>query len=209
MVAVLLYTWLAAASGSTNASLVAVSVSAPSGTLPAGATASRAAAAAYGRGFAFATYVHGTFPGTAAASAAWVCDVTVDLETGEVALTRVFVGQDQGLVINPDGVRHQLHGNVVQSLSRVLKEQVRFDESGAESREWGSYPLLTFPELPEIDVLLMERQEESPMGAGESASIPCAAAIANALFDATGVRFYTPPFTPEKVSAALRGKLER
>ena len=113
------------------------------------------------------------------------------------------------MMVNPDGVRHQLHGNVVQSLSRVLKEQVRFDEHGAESREWGSYPLLTFPELPDIDVVLMERQEEDPMGAGESASIPCAAAIANALFDATGLRFYAPPFTAEKVAAALRASTER
>lgn len=160
-----------------------------------------------GRGVAYARYVHSKFPGFGAAWSAWIADVEVDPDSGSVRVARVVVGQDTGMMVNPDGVRHQLHGNVVQSLSRVLKEQVRFDEGGAECREWGSYPLLTFPELPEIEVLLMERQEESPMGAGESASIPCAAAIANALFDATGVRFYAPPFTPKKVAAAIRGKL--
>ena len=96
-----------------------------------------------------------------------------------------------------------MQGNVVQALGRVLKEQVRFDASGVASREWGSYPLLTFPELPPIEVLLMPRQEEAPMGAGESASLPGAPAIANALFDATGVRLRRAPFTPEAVLAAL------
>ena len=163
----------------------------------------------HGRGVAYARYVHSKFPGFGAAWSAWIADIAVDPASGCVTVKRVVVGQDTGMMINPDGVRHQLHGNVVQSLSRVLKEQVRFDEKGAESREWGSYPLLTFPELPEIDVVLMERQEEDPMGAGESASIPCAAAIANALFDATGVRFYAPPFTAEKVAAALRSVIEQ
>jgi nicotinate dehydrogenase subunit B len=71
------------------------------------------------------------------------------------------------------------------------------------SREWGSYPLITFEELPAVDVVLMPRQGEPPMGSGESASVPGPAAIANALFDATGVRFYEPPFTPETVRARL------
>jgi isoquinoline 1-oxidoreductase len=115
----------------------------------------------------------------------------------------VVVGQDTGMMINPDGVRHQIHGNVVQALSRVLKEEVGFDAAGVENREWGSYPLLGFTELPAIDVLLMPRQHEPPLGAGESASVPGAAAVANALFDATGVRFYAPPFSPDKVRKRL------
>ncbi|KMO22126.1 molybdopterin cofactor-binding domain-containing protein [Methylobacterium platani] len=157
----------------------------------------------YGRGFAYAVYVHGPFPGKAAAWAAWVADVAVNRVTGEVAVTRVVVGQDSGLMINPDGVRHQIHGNVIQSTSRVLKESVGFDATGVTSREWGSYPILAFPQVPEIDVLLVPRPNEPPLGAGESASVPSAAAITNALFDATGIRFRELPLTAESVRAAL------
>lgn len=157
----------------------------------------------YGRGFAYAVYVHGKFPGTAAAWAAWVADVAVNKVTGEVALTRVVCGQDTGQVINPDGVTHQIHGNILQSTSRVLKEQVGFSSTAVTSKEWGAYPILTFPEVPDIDVLLIPRPDEPPLGAGESASVPSAAAIANAIFDATGIRFRELPLTPERVRAAL------
>ncbi len=158
---------------------------------------------AYGQGFAFATYVHGPFPGTAAAAAAWVCDVAVDTETGEVTLTRVFVGQDQGLVINPDGVRAQIHGNVIQTASRALREEVTFDQISPTPKSWASYPIQTFDEVPEIGTLLIERPEAPALGVGESAAVPAAAAIANAIFDATGIRLREAPFTPEKVRAAL------
>lgn len=152
-----------------------------------------------GRGIAYARYVHSKFPGFGAAWAAWIVDVEVDPASGNVRVTRLCVGQDTGMMVNPDGVRHQIHGNVVQTLSRVLREQVRFDDQGVASREWGSYPIIAFPDVPNIEVLLMPRQEESPLGAGESASLPGAPAIANALFDATGVRFVRAPFTPEAV----------
>jgi isoquinoline 1-oxidoreductase len=152
-----------------------------------------------GRGIAYARYVHSKFPGFGAAWAAWIVDVEVDPASGNVRVTRLCVGQDTGMMVNPDGVRHQIHGNVVQTLSRVLREQVRFDDQGVASREWGSYPIIAFPDVPNIEVLLMPRQEESPLGAGESASLPGAPAIANALFDATGVRFTRAPFTPEAV----------
>ncbi|MBE7196639.1 MAG: molybdopterin-dependent oxidoreductase [Parafilimonas terrae] len=157
----------------------------------------------YGRGFAYAVYVHGKFPGTAAAWAAWIADVAVNRKTGEVAVTRVVCGQDTGQVINPAGVRHQIHGNVIQSTSRVLKEEVRFSETGVSSLEWGAYPILAFPEVPAIDVVMVPRPDDPPLGAGESASVPSAAAIANALFDATGVRFRELPLTPERIRAAL------
>ncbi|PWK33800.1 xanthine dehydrogenase family protein molybdopterin-binding subunit [Cupriavidus plantarum] len=155
-----------------------------------------------GRGVAYARYIHSKFPGFGAAWAAWIVDVEVSPDTGNVRVTRLHVGQDTGMMVNPDGVRHQIHGNVVQSLSRVLREQVRFDAKGVASREWGSYPIATFPELPPIQVLLMPRQEESPLGAGESASLPGAPAIGNALFDATGIRFTRAPFVPEVVRGA-------
>src|SRR5205085_1793548 len=158
----------------------------------------------HGRGFAYALYVHSKFPGYGAAWSAWVTDVAVNRSTGEVSVTRVVVGQDTGLMINPAGVRHQIHGNVIQSTSRVLKEEVRFSETTAvASREWGAYPILTFPELPAIDVVMLDRPDEPPMGAGESASVPSAAAIVNAVYDATGVRFRELPLTPERVLAGL------
>jgi nicotinate dehydrogenase subunit B len=156
-----------------------------------------------GRGFAYAVYVHGTFPGTAAAWSAWVADVAVNRATGEVAVTRVTVGQDSGLMINPAGVRHQIEGNVIQSVSRVLKEQVTFSRTEVSSREWGGYPILTFPEVPAVEVLMLPRQDQPPLGVGESASVPSAAAIANAIYDATGVRFRELPFTPERIRAGL------
>ncbi len=159
-----------------------------------------------GRGFAYALYVHGPFPGRPAAWSAWIADVAVNKATGDVSVTRVVAGQDSGLMINPEGVRHQIHGNVVQSTSRALMEEVSFDRQSVTSREWGAYPIITFPQLPEIDVLMLPRQDQLPLGVGESASVPSAAAIANAIFDATGVRFREPPFTPERVLRGLRGE---
>lgn len=164
---------------------------------------------ARGRGFAYARYVHSKFPGFGAAWAAWVADVEVNRKSGELAVTRVVVGQDTGTMVNPDGVRHQIHGNVIQATSRALKERVTFGDNAVTSQEWGAYPILTFREVPVIEVVMMPRHGEPPMGTGESASLPGAAAIANALYDATGVRFRRPPFTPEVIRAALNdGKQE-
>ena len=157
-----------------------------------------------GRGFAYARYVHGQFPGVGAAWSAWIADVAVNKATGDVSVTRVVAGQDSGLMVNPDGVRHQIHGNIVQSTSRALMEEVAFDRTSVVTREWGTYPIIKFPELPKIDVLLLPRQDQPPLGVGESASVPSAAAIANAIFDATGVRFRELPFTPERILRGLR-----
>ena len=162
----------------------------------------------YGRGFAYAVYIHGPFPGKAAAWAAWVADVAVNKKSGEIAVTKVTCAQDSGMVINPDGVRHQIHGNIIQSTSRVLKEKVEFSSTAVQSKEWGGYPLITFPEVPAIDVLMVPRQDEPPLGVGESASVPSASAIANAVYDATGIRFRELPLTPELVLTALNGKTD-
>jgi nicotinate dehydrogenase subunit B len=159
-----------------------------------------------GRGFAYALYVHSQFPGYGAAWSAWIADVAVNKSTGDVSVTRVVAGQDSGLMINPDGVRHQIHGNVIQSTSRALMEEVSFERGSVISREWGAYPIITFPDVPEIDVLMLPRPDQPPLGVGESASVPSAAAIANAIFDATGVRFRELPFTPERILAGLRGE---
>jgi nicotinate dehydrogenase subunit B len=159
----------------------------------------------HGRGFAYALYVHSKFPGYGAAWSAWVADVAVNTSTGDVSVTRVVAGQDSGLMINPDGVRHQIQGNVIQSTSRALMEEVSFERGAVAAREWGAYPIIPFPDLPKIDVLMLPRQDQPPLGVGESASVPSAAAIANAIFDATGVRFREPPFTPERILKGLRG----
>lgn len=158
-----------------------------------------------GQGFAYARYIHSKWPGFGAAWAAWVADVEVNKKTGEVHVRRVVVGHDAGMMVNPAGVQHQVHGNVVQTTSRALKEQVRFDPvtQAVDTREWGSYPILSFREVPVIEVMHMPRQDEAPLGSGESSSVPGTAAIANAIFDATGVRFRAPPFTPEVVRAGL------
>jgi nicotinate dehydrogenase subunit B len=159
-----------------------------------------------GRGFAYALYVHSKFPGYGAAWSAWIADVAVNRATGDVSVTRVVAGQDSGLMINPEGVRHQIHGNIVQSTSRALMEEVSFERGAVTAREWGAYPIIKFPELPKIDVLMLPRQDQPPLGVGESASVPSAAAIANAIYDATGVRFRELPFTPERILKGLRGE---
>ena len=158
-----------------------------------------------GQGVAYARYVHSQWPGFGAAWSAWVADVDVNRATGEVHVKRVVVGHDAGLVINPAGLAHQVHGNVIQTTSRALKERVAVDpvSNVVANREWGSYPILSFREVPVIEVVSMPRPGEPPLGVGESSSVPGTAAIANAIFDATGVRFREPPFTPEVVRAAL------
>jgi nicotinate dehydrogenase subunit B len=161
-----------------------------------------------GRGFAYALYVHSKFPGYGAAWSAWIADVAVNKATGDVSVSRVVAGQDSGLMINPDGVRHQIHGNVIQSTSRALMEEVSFERGAVTAREWGAYPIIKFPDLPKIDVLMLPRQDQPPLGVGESASVPSAAAIANAIFDATGVRFRELPFTPERILKGLRGEAQ-
>lgn len=108
------------------------------------------------------------------------------------------------MIINPAGARHQIEGNVIQMLSRTLKEDVSFNTQGVTDLEWGAYPIISFKEIPPIEVVLVERQSEPPLGSGESASVPAPAAIANALFDATGQRLRTVPFTPDKILHALQ-----
>jgi nicotinate dehydrogenase subunit B len=157
----------------------------------------------HGRGFAYALYKHGQFPGSQAAWSAWVADVDVNRATGEVLVVRVTNGHDAGLMINPAGVQHQIHGNVIQSISRATREAVSFSQGMPTAREWGSYPVITFADLPQINTLMINRPDQPPLGVGESASVPSAAAIANAIYDACGVRFREPPFTPDKIRAGL------
>ena len=143
---------------------------------------------ASGRGFAFVQY-----EGTEALVAA-VVDVDVDTAQHTARVRRVFVAHDCGLIVNPDGLRNQIEGNVIQSISRTLKEAVAFDRSRVTSLDWRSYPILTFAEVPEsIEIELIDHPELPSVGAGEASSSPIPGAIANAIYDATGVRLRDVP----------------
>jgi CO/xanthine dehydrogenase Mo-binding subunit len=132
-----------------------------------------------------------------------VAEIEVDKRTGNIVATRVWGALDAGLVINPALVENQIVGQIVQATSRVLKEEVIFDNSGVTSVDWMSYPVLRFAEHPDVTPVVVQRLEEPSTGAGEEVMGATAAAIANAFFDATGVRLRQYPMTPERVRAAL------
>jgi nicotinate dehydrogenase subunit B len=134
-----------------------------------------------------------------------VAEVEVKRSTGEIRNTRFYVVHDCGQIINPDGVKNQIEGNVIQTVSRTLKEELKFSRSAVTSLDWASYPILTFPEVPEIVMELIDRPTEKPWGAGEPSAAVVPSAISNAVFDATGTRMRSVPYTPDKVKAALRG----
>ena len=132
-----------------------------------------------------------------------VADVEVDRSTGKVRVPRFYLVQDCGQIINPDGVKSQLDGNIIQTVSRTLIEEVKWDRSMVTTLDWASYPIITFPDVPELVYDLIDRPNERPWGAGEPAAAVVPSAIANAIFDATGVRMRSVPFTPAKMKAAL------
>jgi nicotinate dehydrogenase subunit B len=138
--------------------------------------------------------------------AAAVADVEVNKSSGKVTVRRVTLAHDCGLIVNPDGVKNQVEGNIVQGVSRALLEEVAFDGNGVTSLDWDSYPILKFPDVPDLDVVLINRPEVAPLGAGELATVPIPAAIANAIFDATGIRLREVPFTPKRILAGLQQK---
>lgn len=108
-----------------------------------------------------------------------------------------------GQIINPDGLKNQIEGNVIQTVSRTLIEDLQFDRSKVTSIDWATYPILTFPQAPDILIELIDRPDEKPWGAGEPSAAVVPSAISNAIFDAAGVRMRSVPFTPEKVKLAL------
>ena len=152
---------------------------------------------ASGRGFAYVHYKHNE------TYVAMALEVDVDRSSGAIRVRRVACGHDCGLIINPDALRAQIEGCILQTLSRALFEEVTFDRARVTSVDWASYPILTFPDVPDITIDLVNRPTEPPLGAGEAASAPVAAALGNAVFDATGVRLRTVPFTAQRVRAAL------
>ena len=135
---------------------------------------------------------------------ALTAEVEVERATGRVHVRRICVSHDCGLVVNPDGLRNQIEGGIIQTVSRTLLEEVKFDRNRVTSTDWASHPILRFSEVPDILIDLVERPNERPWGAGEPVAAVVPSAIASAIHDATGVRLRTIPFTPERVLAALR-----
>jgi CO/xanthine dehydrogenase Mo-binding subunit len=147
-----------------------------------------------GRGIGFARYKNG---------ACYVA-VIVEVEAGnEIAVKRVWAAIDAGLVINPDGLVNQTEGGIIQTVSWALKEAVQYDRSRILSSDWNDYPILTFEESPPVEVTIVNRPGEPPLGAGEGTQGPTVAAIANAVHNALGVRLRDMPFTRERVLSAL------
>jgi CO/xanthine dehydrogenase Mo-binding subunit len=134
-----------------------------------------------------------------------VAEVEVDRSTGEIRVPKFYIAHDCGQIINPDGLKNQIEGCVVQTMSRTLIEELKFNRSQVTSLDWDSYPILKFPQVPEIVIDLIDRPTEKPWGAGEPAASVIPSAISNAVFDATGVRLRSIPFTPAKVKAAAKG----
>lgn len=133
-----------------------------------------------------------------------VADVEVNRRTGHVQVTNFYVAHDCGQIINPDGLRNQIEGNVVQTVGRTLYEEIKFDRSRVTSVDWNSYRTVKFPDVPKIAIDLIDRPGEKPWGAGEPTAAVVPSAIANAIFDATGARLRSVPFTAEKVLAVLK-----
>jgi nicotinate dehydrogenase subunit B len=133
-----------------------------------------------------------------------VAEVDVDRRSGKIWARKFTVAHDCGQIINPDGLKHTIEGNIIQGISRTLWEEVRFDPKNVTSVDWLTYPILDITEAPEaIECVYINRLEVAPTGAGEPSIRPVAAAIANAIFDATGVRMRRVPFSPDRVKGAL------
>ena len=154
-----------------------------------------------GMGISFVLYTNEDGPSSS--YMAYIAEVQVDESSGEYRVTKFSCAIDPGLVVNPDGVRNQVEGGVIQAMSWATKEQVEFDHQIVTSHDWATYPILTFPEVPEIEVTVIDRKDQPSKGIGEPVTVPVAAAIANAIFDATGARVRELPITPERVLAAL------
>jgi nicotinate dehydrogenase subunit B len=150
-----------------------------------------------GRGIGFAKYKN------LACYVAVVAEAEVDRASGMVRVPRAWAAVDSGLIINPDGLANQMEGGIIQSVSWTLKEEVRFDKTGILSRDWASYPILTMTEVPKVEIELINRPNERPLGSGEGASGPAVAAVANAFAHATGKRVRDLPLHPARVKAAI------
>jgi CO/xanthine dehydrogenase Mo-binding subunit len=150
-----------------------------------------------GHGMAWARYKN---------TGAW-CAVLARVEVGEqVRVLNLDLAVDVGMVVDLDGVINQTEGGALQSLSWTLKEQVNFDTQHVTSRDWTSYPILRFNEVPEVCVHVLDRPDKAPLGAGEAAQGPVAAALANAVSHALGLRLRQLPLTPDQLLVAIHAE---
>jgi nicotinate dehydrogenase subunit B len=133
-----------------------------------------------------------------------VVEIEVDKSTGDVSVKKITLGHDCGLIVNPDGLKNQIEGNVLQAVSRALLEEVQFDKTGQKNLDWDSYPVIRFNQIPDVEIVLIDRPDMQPLGGGEPSIVPVTAAIANAIYDATGARMRQVPFTPERVLSAIK-----
>lgn len=158
----------------------------------------KATSSARGRGVAYVHYKH------VETYVAMGVELAVDRQSGVISVVKVWCAHDCGQIINPDGVRAQVEGCIIQTLSRTLHEETLFDRSRVTSMDWASYPVLRFPEVPQIEIELVDRPNDPPLGAAEAACSCVPGAVGNAVFAATGARLRTIPMTPKRVLAALR-----
>jgi nicotinate dehydrogenase subunit B len=138
------------------------------------------------------------------AAAATVADVEVNIKTGKIVAKHIYSGVSSGLIISPGLVENQISGAMVYMASRTLVEQVRFSKTNVTSADWVSYPIMRFKEAPNVTPIVVQRTDLTPLGAGEPVTMAGGGAIANAVFDATGVRIRQAPMTPPRVRAALK-----
>ena len=136
--------------------------------------------------------------------AATVAFVEVNKTTGKISVKQLWAGQDSGFAINPGLLQNQMSGSLVQGTSRVLHEELRFDKNRVTSKDWVSYPILRFKDTPKVTTVLLNRPDRDASGSGEPPLVSVGAAIANAFFDATGVRMFEAPLTPARVRGALK-----
>jgi nicotinate dehydrogenase subunit B len=144
-------------------------------------------------------------PHLAQAFTTTIVDIEVNRETGGIRVRRVYVGFDAGMIVNPDGLRNQIEGGTIMGISRALKEEVRFSGRSVTSSDWRGYPVMNFTEAPDSIEIVTLNNDHPPLGAGEPPNVTPAAAIANAVYAATGVRLTALPLKPERVRAALKG----
>src|SRR5207253_4611009 len=131
-------------------------------------------------------------------------EIEINKETGRVVAKKMYGAIDCGLAVNPANVENQITGQLVQTVSRMLKEEVTFNKTNVTSLDWNTYPILRFEECPEVIPIVVQRLNERSTGAGEEVMAAAAAAMANAFFDATGLRLQEYPLTPNRVLAALQ-----
>ena len=140
-----------------------------------------------------------------ASRAGTVAHISVNKKTGKISIIHLYAAQDSGLAVNPALIENQMSGNLMQGTSKVLHEELQFSKTRVTSTDWVTYPMLRFKDAPPVTTVVVQRLDQVPTGSGEPPQVPVGPAIANAFYDATGVRLYQAPFTPARVRGALAG----